>query len=117
MYNNGITSQNPLTPKHRFNAAFVYEVEGKWKFGSELYYFSKQKLTDGSVGRDYWLSGLVAERLWKKFSLFINFENFGDVRQTRFENIYTGTVTNPVFKDIYAPLEGFVVNGGIKITL
>lgn len=43
----------------------------------------------------------------KNFSLH-KFENIGDVRQTKFENIYTGTITNPVFKDIYAPLEGFV---------
>lgn len=117
VYNNGTVTTNPLTPKHRFNAALVYEVEGKWKFGSELYYFSTQQLTDGTKGRDYWLSGLVAERLWKKFSVFINFENFGDVRQTKFESLYTGTITNPVFKDIYAPLDGFVVNGGIKIRL
>lgn len=61
--------------------------------------------------------GLVAERIFKTFFLYINFENFGDVRQTKFEPIYTGTVTNPVFKDIYAPLEGFVVNGGIKIKI
>ncbi len=115
--NNGFNYQNPLTPKHRFNAAFVYEMENKWKIGSELYYFSSQQLSDGSTGRGYWLSGLVAERLWKKFSLYINFENFGDVRQTKFESIYSGTVTNPNFKDIYAPLEGFVVNGGIKIKL
>jgi outer membrane receptor for ferrienterochelin and colicins len=113
--NNGITSVQPLTPKHRFNAALVFEAEGKWKFGSELYYFGKQTLTDGTQGRGYWLTGLVAERLWKHFSIFINFENFGDVRLTKFESIYTGTVTNPVFKDIYAPLEGFVVNGGIRL--
>lgn len=117
VHNNGITYQNSLTPKHRFNAALVYEIENKWKIGSELYYFSKQKLSDGNVGRDYWLTGLVAERLWKKFSLYINFENFGDVRQTKFESIYTGSIANPVFKDIYAPLEGFVVNAGIKIKL
>ena len=117
IHNNGSVYDNPLTPKHRFNAALVYEIEGKWKFGSELYYFSKQTLSDGNMGKDYWLSGLVAERTWKKFSLFINFENFGDVRQTKFENIYSGTLTNPVFRDIYAPLEGFVVNGGIKLKL
>ncbi|MCW3107931.1 MAG: TonB-dependent receptor, partial [Segetibacter sp.] len=93
--NNGIRSDNPLTPPHRFNSALVYELEGKWKIGSEMYYFSKQKLSDGSTGRDYWLTGLVAERLFKSFSLYINFENFGDVRQTRFESIYTGTVTHP----------------------
>ena len=115
--NAGIKSIVPLTPKHRFNAALVYEIEDKWKFGSELYYFSKQQRSDGSTGNSYWLTGLVAEKLWKQFSLFINFENFGDVRQTKFENIYTGSVTNPAFKDIYAPLEGFVVNGGIKINL
>lgn len=117
VHNNGTVYQNPLTPAHRFNSALVFEVEGKWKFGSELYYFSKQQLSDGSAGRDYWLSGLVAEKFWKKLSVFVNFENFGNVRQTRFESIYTGSVTNPVFKDIYAPLEGFVVNGGINIKL
>jgi outer membrane receptor for ferrienterochelin and colicins len=117
IHNNNSIYQNPLTPKHRFNAALVYEIEAKWRFGSELYYFSKQQLSDGSTGRDYWLGGLVAERQWKHLSLYINFENIGDVRQTKFENIYTGTTRNPVFKDIYAPLEGFVVNGGIILKL
>ncbi len=37
----------------------------------------------------------------------MNFENFGDVRQTRFESTYTGRVTNPVFKDIHTPFDGF----------
>jgi outer membrane receptor for ferrienterochelin and colicins len=117
VHDNGLIYNNPLTPKHRFNAALVYEIEDKWRIGSEIYYFSKQNLTDGSLGKDYWLTGLVAEKFWKKLSLYINFENFGDVRQTKFESIYTGSITNPVFKDIYAPLDGFVVNGGIKLKL
>lgn len=37
--------------------------------------------------------------------------------QTRFGCIYNGTAASPVFKDIYAPLDGFVVNGGIKVNL
>jgi len=93
----------------------VYELENKWRIGSEIYYFSKQKLSDGNTGRDYWLTGLLAEKMWKRISVYINFENFGNVRQTKFENIYTGSITDPVFKDIYAPLEGFVANGGIKV--
>ena len=116
-YNNAVVTNQLLTPKHRFNAALVFEIEGKWKFGSELYYFSNQQLSNGGVGKAYWLSGLVAERIWKHYSIFINFENFADIRQTRFESIYTGSVTNPVFKQIYAPLEGFIVNGGVKIKL
>jgi iron complex outermembrane receptor protein len=47
----------------------------------------------------------------------MNFENYLNVRQTQFENINRGTVQNPVFRDIYAPLDGFVLNGGIKLRL
>ncbi len=53
----------------------------------------------------------MAEKLWKKFSLFVNFENLTDTRQTKFDTIYTGTINNPTFRDIYAPVDGFVVNG------
>jgi iron complex outermembrane receptor protein len=59
----------------------------------------------------------MAEKLWENFSLYLNFENFLDTRQTKFETIYSGSNTNPVFRDIYAPLDGFVVNGGLKIRL
>jgi len=108
---------NPLTPRHRINSVLMYEVEEKWKLGLEGYYFSKQILNDGSKGRDYWVTGFMAEKLWEKFSLYINFENFLDARQTRYGSIYSGTITNPNFKDIYAPLDGFVINGGIKLKL
>lgn len=107
----------PLTPAHHTNSVLMYEVEDKWKVGLEAYYYSRQKLGDGTYGRDYWLCGFMAEKLWEHFSLFINFENFLDSRQTRYGNIYTGSITNPVFSDIYTPLEGFVVNGGIKVKL
>jgi outer membrane receptor protein involved in Fe transport len=113
----GIKRVNPLTAKHRLNNVLMYEMEDKWKIGLEAYYYSKQRLNDGTVGKSYWITGFMAERLWEKFSLFLNFENFTDTRQTRFGSIYNGTVTNPVFKDIYAPLDGFVINGGIKLKL
>lgn len=107
----------PLTARHRLNNVIMYEVEEKWKLGLEAYYFSRQQLNDGSFGKSYWVTGFMAEKIWEKISLFINFENFTNTRQTRFNSIYTGTIDNPVFKDIYAPLEGFVVNGGVKIRL
>ena len=107
----------PLTARHRLNNVLMYEIEDKLKLGLEAYYFSKQKLGDGSFGRDYWITGFMAEKLWEKWSLFINFENFTNTRQTKFEKIYTGTLLNPVFRDIYAPVDGFVVNGGLKIRI
>jgi len=112
-----VLRQNPLTAKHRLNNVLMYEVDEKWKLGAEAYYYSKQKLNDGLTGKPYWIFGFMAEKLWERFSLYINFENFTDTRQTRFDKIYTGSITNPVFRDIYAPLDGFVVNGGLKIRL
>ena len=112
-----ITKNLLLTPKHRLNNVLMYEIEEKWRVGLEAYYFSKQELTDGSSGKNYWICGFMAEKIWEKISLYINFENFLDVRQTKFDSIYTGVITNPIFKDIYAPLDGLVVNGGLKISL
>ena len=110
-------NENYLTPRHRLNNVLLYEVEEKWKIGLEAYYFSKQQLSDGATGKEYWIMGFMAEKLWEKFSLYINFENFTDSRQTRFDTIYTGTIANPQFRDIYAPLDGFVMNGGVKLRL
>ncbi len=114
---NQVKNWFPLTAKHRLNNVLMYEIEDKLKIGLEAYYFSPQKLSDGATGKSYWISGVMAEKLWESFSIFINFENIFDTRQTRFDTIYTGPISNPVFRDIYAPVDGFVVNGGIKLRL
>lgn len=110
-------TENYLTPRHRLNNVLLYEVEEKWKIGLEAYYFSEQQLSDNTTGRSYWITGCMAEKLWEKISIYLNFENFTDTRQTRYGTIYTGSIDNPIFNDIYAPLDGFVLNGGVKIRL
>lgn len=112
-----ITEQHPLTAKHRLNNVLMYELEDKWKVGLEAYYIGTQQLNDGATGQDYWIFGFMAEKIWENFSVYVNFENFTDTRQTRFDSIYSGSRDNPVFRDIYAPLDGFVVNAGLKIWL
>ena len=113
----GMKESLPLTAKHRLNNVLMYEIEDKLKLGLEAYYFSRQRLNDGNTGKAYWIAGFMAEKLWEKFSVYVNFENFTDTRQTKFGSIYQGSIDYPIFKDIYAPLDGFVVNGGIKIRL
>ncbi len=106
----------PLVPKDRFNSVFVYEVEDDLRIGLEAYYYGRQVLNNGSQSRDFWIFGLMMEKIFSdSYSLFLNFENFTDTRQTRFESINSGTLVNPIFADIYAPLDGFVINGGIKL--
>jgi iron complex outermembrane receptor protein len=74
-------------------------------FGSIL--FQSAKLSDGTTGKQYVICGFMAEKLWENFQSISTLKTFLDARQTRFDTIYTGTVTNPVFRDIYAPLDGF----------
>ena len=108
----------PLMPKERVNNILVYEREGDFRIGLEAYYYGQQILTDGTKTRDFWIYGLMMEKIFSKdFSIFLNFENFSDTRQTKFNPIYTGSIADPIFSDIYAPLDGFVVNGGFKIRL
>ena len=106
---------NPLTAKHRINANLLYEYEEKVRLAFEVFYVGQQYLSSGELTRDYWVMGVSAERKLEHFSLFANAENFLDSRQTRFDPIYTGTIQNPQFKEIYSPIDGFIFNGGIKI--
>lgn len=117
-YENGLVSNFPLVAKHRLNNVLMFEKEENLWVGLEAYYYSPQQLSNGDVGQSFWIVGLMSEKkLGDKFSVFLNFENFLDTRQTRFGAIYSGNITSPQFLDIYAPVDGFVVNGGFKLKL
>jgi len=112
------TEDVPLVAKHRLNNVLMYEKHGEFWIGLEAYYFSPQTLGDGSEGKSYWITGLMTEKVLNEtFSIFLNFENFLDTRQTKFDTIYTGSLSDPEFRDIYAPVDGFVINGGFKMKL
>ncbi len=115
-YNN-INKQKPLTPKHNFGAVLFYEVAEKWNIGLEGYYTGKQYRNDFTETKPFWRMGFMVRRNFEKISLFVNFENFTDTRQSRFEQVVIPPTTSPTFRDIYAPTEGFVANGGIIIKL
>ncbi len=114
---NGTVTDMPLTPKHRVNTVLMLEKEDNFRIGLEGYYFSPQQLSDGSKGRDYWINGIMIEKMFERFSLFLNFENIFDTRQSKFGSIYTGSITDPQFNEIYAPVDGRVINGGFKLNL
>ena len=84
---NGIQRPKPLTPRHNLGTSLMYETE-KWRLGYEAYYTGRQFLDDKSRVRDYWTMGFMAMRTWPAVSLFINFENFTDVRQSRYQNTF-----------------------------
>jgi iron complex outermembrane receptor protein/outer membrane receptor for ferrienterochelin and colicins len=107
----------PLTPKSRINSALLFEKEGSYKTGVEAYYTSRQFLTDGFRTRPYWVFGISGEKIFGKYSLFINAENINDSRQGRFTQVVFLPHQMPTFAEIYMPTEGRIINGGIKIRL
>ncbi len=107
----------PLVPKSKLNSALIYEKEGVIKLGLEGYFTGRQFLSNGAQTPAFSEFGFMAEKIFKSFSLYINFENFGDTRQSRYKNVVNGSHINPTFDEIWTHTEGFVFNGGIKIKL
>ncbi|HTM93565.1 MAG TPA: TonB-dependent receptor, partial [Flavisolibacter sp.] len=107
----------PLVPRNKLNTALIYEKEGVIKLGLEGYFTGKQYLSNGTSTPHFSEFGFMAEKIFRHFSLFMNFENFTDTRQGHYKNVVNGSHLNPVFDEIWTHTEGFVINGGIKIKL
>ncbi len=112
-----LNNQKPLTPKHSAGAVLMFDQEEKWSIGYELYYTGWQYDEAYDRKPNYWVMGFMIMRHFERFSVFVNFENFGDTKQTNFEPLVLPPYNNPVFTDIWAPTDGFVMNGGIRIRL
>jgi len=113
----GSSSSFPLTPKHRLGIVLIYEIHGDLRVGLEAYYTGKQTLSNGTTVTDFWINGLMIEKRFNKFSLFLNFENIFDTRQSKYGAMFTGSPEDPNFVEIYAPTDGRIINGGIKLNL
>ncbi len=113
----GLNMRQTLTPKNQLSFDVTYEIEGSFRFGAESFYTGPQLLSDGTTGRGYTTFGLLIQKMWKHFDIFINAENLTDQRQTKWGSVYTGSLTNPDFKDIYGPLDGVAINAGIRMKL
>jgi iron complex outermembrane receptor protein len=108
----------PLTPRHTAGLVAVTEGE-RGRVGLEVYYTGRQSLEPNpyrASALPYVVVGLLAERRIGRASLFVNLENLTDVRQTK---------TNPLVRpiraadgnwtvDAWGPLDGRVVNGGVR---
>jgi iron complex outermembrane receptor protein/outer membrane receptor for ferrienterochelin and colicins len=107
----------PLLPKHKLNLALVYEKENDLKIGLEGYNTGNQYLYNGNQTPSFWEFGFMAEKYFNKISVFVNFENFTDQRQSKYKTVVNPPHNNPTFDDIWNHTEGFVFNTGIKLKL
>jgi hypothetical protein len=69
------------------------------------------------MGRAHWLVGVLGERRFGKARLFVNAENLLDVRQTKDDPLVLPSrlADGRWTVDVWSPLDGLVVNGGIRV--
>ena len=114
----GVTETSlTLTPQHSIKGDLLFVEENKWRIGWDYEYKSSQILSTGLQSRSLFTTGIVVERTIKNFVIFLNAENFTDTRQSRYESLNSGPYDSPQFTDVYAPLDGFFFNTGLKIKL
>jgi iron complex outermembrane receptor protein len=118
--NEGGRSEVPLTPRHSLGLVGMWEKEDSGRIGIEVFYTGRQQLDDNPYreqSRPYWILGILAERRIGPVRLFINGENLTNTRQTRYDRLLRpqqhrdGRWT----VDAWAPLEGRVINGGVRL--
>ncbi|WP_298540221.1 TonB-dependent receptor [uncultured Aquimarina sp.] len=112
-YLNG-NPQKPLTARHNAGSVVMYENE-TWRIGFETYYIGKQLLSNGTETTDFVLMGLLGMRNFSWGTIFVNFENFTDRRQSRFSPLVLPPTNDPTFTEIYAPTDGFILSAGVII--
>ncbi len=113
----GNKSAVTLTPKHSLKGDLLYALPGKWRIGVDYELKSSQTLSNGNQTSSYWTYGAVVEHYYKNFTFFGNVENIFDYRQTRQESLSSAPNDTPQFTEVWAPLDGFVFNFGLKIKL
>ncbi len=105
----------PLSAKSKFAAVISNEFSERFRACIEASYTGKQYLYDGTKTPGYLITAGMIRYDIKKISLVLNCENFFDYRQTKKENIVYGPSINPSFNQIWAPVEGRVVNLSARI--
>jgi iron complex outermembrane receptor protein len=111
----------PLNPRHAAGLVTVWEHE-RGRVGLETFVTGEQRLDENPYRTSspaYLIVGVLAEHRVGPVRLFLNLENLTDRRQTRWDPIVRPTRADDGrwTVDLWAPAEGRVVNGGVRIGL
>ncbi len=110
----------PLTPRHSAGLVASWERPNFARIGIEGYYTGTQQLEDNpyrTESKPYVLFGFLIQKQLRAFQLYLNAENLSDVRQTKTDPLLLpqqapdGRWTT----DAWAPLDGRVFNGGVRV--
>ena len=108
----------PLTPKNRMAFTIVKELGESWRIGLEGSYNGPQHRQDASKTPDYFfMAGLIEKKFGHHVSVVLNGENLLNYRQSKTETLFSGSITNPVFVPLWAPIDGRVINLAVRMKI
>ncbi len=113
----------PLTPTHTLSFDAIVEEEEEGQVAVELSYVGQQALGEDPyrrTSRPYVLLGVLAmKRMGPWATLFLNGENLLDIRLSHYEPLVRPQpgLGGRWTVDAWAPLEGRVVNAGVRLTI
>jgi outer membrane receptor for ferrienterochelin and colicins len=110
----------PLTPRQSVGLDGAWEYGDVWRLGVEWYYTGSQRLEANPYrlgSAPYSVFGVLASRRLGRALLFINGENLTDIKQTDWDPLLrlSRGVDGRWTVDAWAPLDGRVINGGVRI--
>jgi iron complex outermembrane receptor protein len=119
-FDDGEDREASLTPGHSAGLVGMWEREDVGRIGLELYYTGTQRLAENPYALEsepYVIVGLLVERQFGRLRLFVNGENLGGVRQSRWHPLVrpARAPDGRWTVDAWAPLDGRTVNGGIRL--
>jgi iron complex outermembrane receptor protein len=118
----GQRRQVPLNPRHTLGLVAVIEEEDEGRIGIEGFYTGRQAIAEDPYrtnSRPYLLMGILAEKRFGRVQVFLNGENLLNIKQTNYDPLVQPTpgLGGRWTTEEWAPLEGRVVNGGVRIML
>ena len=116
---NGVRREVELTPRHTAGVDWLRSI-GHARVGVEVFCTGRQELRDSPYRmrtEPYVLWGIIGEWRIGRARVFLNAENLADMRQTKFDPFVRPTrrPDGRWTEDVWMPLEGRVVNGGVRL--
>jgi iron complex outermembrane receptor protein len=117
----GVRRAVSLTPRHSAGLDVAWEEdESGTRAGVEVFYTGRQSLDHDpyrTTSAPYATIGVLVSQRVGRAMLYLNLENLADVRQTDHEPMLLPRPTpdGRLTVDSWAPAEGRMLNGGVKI--
>jgi iron complex outermembrane receptor protein len=110
----------PLNPRHTAGVDWLWGITERIRLGVEFFYTGRQQVDESPFrmqSEPYLLWGAVFEWRVGRARLFANVENLSNIRQTQYDPLVRPS-PGPLgvwTVDAWGPLEGRILNGGIRV--